>query len=80
MAMHFIHLFDMADYQAGNYRDKSKRILRKSRIIHSLYRWKMVESMIEINCNIAVIQHISPLGPKKNFHDERHEFAINGCR
>ena len=46
MAMYFIHLFNMAEYQAGNYRDESKRL---SRIVQSFYRWKMVESMTEID-------------------------------
>ena len=27
MAMYFIHLFNMAEYQAGNYRDESKRFM-----------------------------------------------------
>ena len=29
MAMYFIHLFNMAEYQAGNYRDESKRLTQR---------------------------------------------------
>ena len=32
--------------------------------LQCLYRLKMVESMIEINCKLAVIQNVSSLGPK----------------